>query len=177
MNKPSLTNSEPRYYGLDLVRSIAMLLGIVIHTSIYFMDDQVIWMRKEHFTDPLNQMVVEFIHLFRMQLFFLLAGFFAQMVINRKGLSPFLKDRFKRILIPFVFAVIIFTPLNDFAITCSGQASIMRRILMEQPFLDYLKNIVLYGFLIKTPHVDQIGFGSFWFIYYLACIDPVKVHR
>lgn len=175
MNKPSLTNSEPRYYGLDLVRSIAMLLGIVIHTSIYFMDDQVIWMRKEHFTDPLNQMVVEFIHLFRMQLFFLLAGFFAQMVINRKGLSPFLKDRFKRILIPFVFAVIIFTPLNDFAITCSGQASIMRRILMEQPFLDYLKNIVLYGFLIKTPHVDQIGFGSFWFIYYLILIYAAHV--
>ena len=70
-----------RYHGLDLVRAIAMMLGLVIHVSIFFMDDQGYWMMGERFPDSFNKTVVEFIHLFRMQLFYLIAGFFAMLVI------------------------------------------------------------------------------------------------
>ena len=63
-------NKTQRYYGLDIVRSVAMLLGLVIHVSVFFMDGQGFWMRGEHVTEPFNKMIVEFIHLFRMQLFF-----------------------------------------------------------------------------------------------------------
>ncbi len=163
-------NKTQRYYGLDIVRSVAMLLGLVIHVSIFFMDGQAFWMRGEHVTDPFNEMIVEFIHLFRMQLFFLLAGFFAQMAIERKGLALFLKDRTKRILIPFVFALIFLIPLMELVISASGQPSNLRRMLMDQSFMECAKNSVLYGLFSEKYHDDSISFWHYWFIYYMLLI-------
>jgi Acyltransferase family len=37
-------------------------------------------------------------HSFRMELFFLLAGFFAALVIDKRGVSAFIRDRIRRIL-------------------------------------------------------------------------------
>ena len=110
-----------RYHGLDLVRSVAMLLGLVLHVSIFFMEDQRIWMMSQHQTDPLNGLLYSFVHMFRMQLFFMMAGFFAQLVIERKGGHPFWRDRIKRILIPFLFAAIVLVPLHDLVISSCGQ--------------------------------------------------------
>jgi glucan biosynthesis protein C len=42
------------------------------------------------------------LHIFRMTTFFLIAGFFAHMSFHKKGLGGFLKDRLKRIALPFV---------------------------------------------------------------------------
>ena len=168
-------NKNQRYYGLDIVRSVAMLLGLVIHVSIFFMDGQAFWMRGEHVTDPFNEMIVEFIHLFRMQLFFLLAGFFAQMVIERKGLSLFLKDRIKRILIPFIFAVIFLVPLMEIVVSASGQPSNLRRMLMDQSFMECVKSSVLYGLFSEQYHRGFIGFWHYWFIYFMLLMYTAHV--
>ncbi|MEO8003242.1 MAG: acyltransferase family protein, partial [Arenimonas sp.] len=44
------------------------------------------------------------VNMFRMPLFFLIAGFFAHLSFHRQGLKAFIKDRFKRIVIPLVTA-------------------------------------------------------------------------
>ena len=39
------------------------------------------------------------IHMFRMQLFFLLAGFFACLLVRKRGVGSFLRNRFFRIAV------------------------------------------------------------------------------
>ncbi|MCX6869994.1 MAG: acyltransferase family protein [Verrucomicrobia bacterium] len=160
-------NKTNRYYGLDLIRSGALLLGLVIHVSIFFMDDQGLWMMGEHLTDPFNRLIVTFIHLFRMQLFFLLAGFFAQMVIEKNGILKFIEDRKKRILIPFLFAIVFLVPIHHLIISAAGQPSLVRKILMEKPILECVNSVLLYGGFSKNSVLDFIGFWHYWFIYYL----------
>ena len=63
-------SSQERYHGIDLVRSVAMLLGIVIHVSVFFMDDAFPFVLGERYTDPVNRLIVEFIHLFRICLLY-----------------------------------------------------------------------------------------------------------
>ena len=98
--------SDIRYHGLDGLRAFAMLLGIVLHATLpYFASgawpQNSYFMYGDNFSEPLYALF-EFIHVWRMPVFFLLAGFFANLVIARRSLTYFSKDRFKRIVLPLV---------------------------------------------------------------------------
>ena len=43
-----------------------------------------------------------FLHLFRMPLFFVVAGFFAAMLVARRGIGGLFRNRVRRIALPFV---------------------------------------------------------------------------
>ena len=166
-------SSQERYHGIDLVRSVAMLLGIVIHVSIFFMDDQFPLVLGERYTDPVNRLVVEFIHLFRMQLFILLAGFFAQLVMDRKGLSHLVRDRLKRIVLPFIIGVILFIPFHNLVFGYLGMPGPYRTVMGDLSFSEHFKTLFLWGAFTDKPALPVIGFWHFWFLYYLIILYTV----
>ena len=99
-----------RYHGLDLLRSVAMLLGLVIHAPLIYYTPELA--REFQFFGSVpsaglgTDFAVLWIHAWRMPTFFLLAGFFAVLVLQRKNLAWFARDRAVRIgLTMFVFMV------------------------------------------------------------------------
>lgn len=95
---------QERLHALDAVRGIALLLGIVLHGTMSFMPGIAatgLPMVDQSQSDTLG-IVFYLIHVFRMSAFFLIAGFFAHLVYHRRGVKEFVKDRSKRILVPFV---------------------------------------------------------------------------
>ncbi len=110
-----LVSTPPqRLHGLDALRGIALLLGLVVHASMAFLPGaQYFWIT--HDPQPSAALGLAFYvpHMFRMVLFFLIAGFFGRLALQRIGTRTFIKDRWKRItrilLIgwPLVFAGII----------------------------------------------------------------------
>ena len=50
-------------------------------------------------------------HIFRMSLFFFVAGFFARMLFHRRGPRGFWLDRTKRILVPLVAGWVVLAPM------------------------------------------------------------------
>jgi glucan biosynthesis protein C len=52
------------------------------------------------------------IHVFRMALFFLIAGFFAHLLFHRRGLKSFVRDRTNRILWPMLLGWALLAPLT-----------------------------------------------------------------
>ena len=100
--KPTHTSADRVHY-LDNLRATAMMLGVLLHAGLaYAHPAQSIWIA----TDPSSSVTIDasiwLIHLFRMGLFFLLSGYFAKLVIERKGTRKFLWNRFVRIVVPFV---------------------------------------------------------------------------
>lgn len=99
---------ETRYHGLDLLRAVAMLLGLVLHAPLVLTVPEVFAEVLPEATatppepDAWVWMIVIWIHLWRMPLFFLLAGFFAALVIDRKGWRAFAADRAVRIFAALV---------------------------------------------------------------------------
>ncbi|MEP4197167.1 MAG: acyltransferase family protein [Aliishimia sp.] len=99
-----------RYHGLDALRAFAMLLGLVLHASQVYMRPDFLNLFAPWVTTPapaataLTDMTAIWIHLWRMPAFFLLAGFFAQMMLERRGTWAFLKDRFVRIFLVLILA-------------------------------------------------------------------------
>ena len=161
--EPSQTNR--RYHDLDFVRAAAMLLGLVIHVCIFFMPPpRYFWGSGEYYGDPLNLQFASFIHLFRMQLFFLLAGFFAELVIDRKGLFHFISDRSKRVLLPLFAAIVLILPLSFLLI--GTDKYYYRNTDDELSIFSIVKTFILFGLFDSTKPISDTLI-HYWFVYYL----------
>src|SRR5262245_46844687 len=97
--------SAERFHSLDALRAFALLLGVFFHSLMAYVLPSGIWAVGT--TAPSTPLLwfVYYSHCFRMELFFLLAGFFARVVIQKRGVSSFLRDRATRIALVFVVAL------------------------------------------------------------------------
>lgn len=99
-------------HALDAVRAFAMLLGLVLHGAISFLDRvPPFWVTEDLHRSKLLSAMVFTITTFRMQLFFVLAGFFARMLVERYGLRGFVVHRGRRIVVPYVLGCLTIVPL------------------------------------------------------------------
>ncbi len=142
-----------RLHDWDALRGIMMLLGIVLHAGLSFVDYPVLdfWPYKFSKTNIFFDFIVTVIHLYRVPVFFIIAGFFMTKQLDKYGQKKAIVKRIKRILVPFVVAMLFITPWVIYAFATLMQG------LDEITFvgvLDYWRLSLHY-----TVH--------FWFLYYL----------
>lgn len=99
--------SPERLHALDAVRGFALLGGVVFHASLAFMPGAPVWLVTDASRSAPVAVVSFTLHMFRMTTFFLVAGFFGRMLVERLGSKAFLRNRLKRIGLP----LILFWPL------------------------------------------------------------------
>ncbi len=104
-------SGDPRRTDLDVLRVVAMLLGIVFHSFMSFMPGP--WPVQDSRQNDLFFIPVAAIHMFRMPLFFLLSGFFAMFILRKQGLRGMLRHRARRILLPLLLALITIVPVSN----------------------------------------------------------------
>jgi ABC-type multidrug transport system ATPase subunit len=103
---------QERLHALDTVRAFALLAGIVLHAAMSFMPGLAAFgFPADSSQSPALQIVFYVIHVFRMPLFFFLAGYFAHLTFHRQGAAGFTRDRAKRIALPLVVGWVLFGPL------------------------------------------------------------------
>ena len=103
-----------------------MFLGLVFHASITYLSDlpeDVPWPYQDERTSPFFDWLIDFIHVFRMPVFFLVAGFFAVYLIRTRGTKEFLRHRWSRIGVPLIFGWLAIAPLMAGAVLYAGQFS------------------------------------------------------
>ena len=107
-----LSEKNERYHGLDLLRGFAMMLGLLMHANLAYKTPEIaegmgIPAIKLEEIPVWIDLTESWIQLWRMPLFFVLAGFFGCMILQRRGALGFLQDRLLRIgLTLLVFASI-----------------------------------------------------------------------
>jgi len=100
MQHPSLTTD--RVHGFDALRGLALLAGIALHLSMTWLPGaDKFWITHEDGSIT-AALLFWFIHTWRMLAFFVLAGYFGRMLLMRLGHLGFLRDRARRIAIPFL---------------------------------------------------------------------------
>ena len=147
-----------RYHGLDGLRGLAMLLGIVLHATVpYFSrlyEFEFIWPADDD-QSVLLALVFDFIHSWRMPVFFLLAGFFAHLVLDRRSTSMFVIDRLKRVALPLVLfgavMAVIIPPIWLYGWSGSFSLETFRGVLADRQDLDSSGDLIAH----------------LWFLYYL----------
>ena len=143
-----------------------MLLGIVLHASVPYFSRiggfEHIWPADDD-QSVLLFLLFDFIHAWRMPAFFLLAGFFAHLVLDRRSTSVFVLDRLKRIALPLVLfgavMAVIVPPIWVYGWYGVISLDILRDVLADRRDLDSSGELVAH----------------LWFLYYLLLMYAVLV--
>ncbi len=128
---PPPSGREERVHALDNLRAVAMLLGIVLHAALSFMTLPIPWVARDVSGRPEFDLLVGLIHGFRMQLFFFLAGFFGHLLWHRHGAGEFLRQRGKRIGVPFLIGMVTLMPLT-LAVWGWGNPQLAEEVAQQQ---------------------------------------------
>ncbi len=161
------TLAPKRLDYLDAVRAFALLLGIVFHASLSFMPIYIGWAVMDISTSSLVSIFVLISHSFRMELFFLIAGFFSHMTFHKKGSRTFSKTRIVRIAIPWIVGWFILKPLVVSGWVMGGES--MRG---DVNILSGLK----IGFQsLNTLPTGILAGTHLWFLYYILIITAAAL--
>src|SRR5262245_30620705 len=74
--------TEGRLHALDALRAGALLLGVLGHATISFFPDPS-WVADDRDTSAVLLVAFFVAHIFRMSLFFVIAGFFAHLLLQK----------------------------------------------------------------------------------------------
>lgn len=161
----STTTPDSRLNDLDAVRAFALLLGVVFHASLSFMPIFIGWAVMDVSTSDWISIFVLVSHSFRMELFFLIAGFFSHMTFHRRGRGVFLASRLVRIGIPFVVGWFVLRPLIVSGWVMGGQ-SLRGDVDVIAGLAEGLRSLAsLPAGLFLGTHL--------WFLYYLLLVTAL----
>ena len=104
-----LGERPPRRNDIDWLRIAAVLLLIPYHTARCFNWDEDFYVKNDPSWQP-AQRFVEFVNPWQMSLLFLLAGAGTWLAFRHRGPGEYVGERAKRLLIPFVFGLIVIVP-------------------------------------------------------------------
>jgi glucans biosynthesis protein C len=164
--------AKERIHYLDNLRAIAMLLGVLLHAGMAYGDPiQQVWLATDIESSRTIDCTISFIHLFRMALFFLIAGYLGRSMIERKGAREFIKNRLLRLVVPFM----IFWPLLLMAM---GLTIWIGLGYIREP--KGLLGLVVHGSADPAINAmlqerDKYPTMHLWFLYYLILFSASAV--
>ncbi len=103
-----------RIYWLDNLRTFLIFLVVLIHVGIVYESSGVgglFWIVYDPSTNNLFEILDLIIDLFVMSAIFFIAGYFSPMSIKNKNGWAFLKSKFKRLMAPWIIAILTLIPL------------------------------------------------------------------
>jgi len=152
-------SSPGRVHYMDNLRALAMFSGVLFHAALAYSPLAHAFIpTADREQSVAVDVCIWFLHLFRMPLFFVVAGFFAAMLVAKRGLGGLFRNRLKRIALP----LLIFWPLVCAALKHSTlhAAATVRN---PSPLLAMIQRLSqTQGLPEQLP-----GTGHLWFLYYL----------
>jgi glucan biosynthesis protein C len=97
-------------HHLDFLRATLMLAGIPYHAALAFSGRS--WGITSPESVPALGILVDFIHVWRMPTFFIIAGVFATLIVQRTGVRQWIRGRLSRLGIPLIFGVLVISPVQ-----------------------------------------------------------------
>lgn len=106
-------HATTREHFWDALRAFLMLLGIPYHVALSYQPGQDFIVHSGEGVPGFPQFAA-LLHLWRMPAFFVIAGYFAMLLLARRDPGAWLKSRFTRLGIPFLTCLVTLVPAMNF---------------------------------------------------------------
>lgn len=157
---------QARRSDIDLLRVVACYLAFPFHSALIF-GLFPYYHVKSAIRSPAFDVFTDFVHQWRMPLFFLIAGWSAYAVLGRRTDRRFLIERVERLLLPLAFGLVTLCPAIKYIERRGGidlQAGGPRfGEAFDGSFLDFLP--YFFG------RFDQLSWSHLWFLAYLMLLS------
>lgn len=153
-----------RYHALDSLRAAMMFLGIYLHAVSFYSPNSGWPFRPPQTTSALDY-TMALIHIFRMPVFYVMAGFFTALLWQRYGLRRAVLNRCWRIVVPFVVGMIVVFPLTMFLVS-----QLHRGWPRSMDF-------ILSGRFLAYAHPLHLWFLEYLIVFYLLAVIAVVAIR
>jgi glucans biosynthesis protein C len=154
-----LHEAQTRLHYMDNLRALAMIGGVFFHAALAYSPIlHNFWLTSDSQQSVLVDVIAWFTHLFRMPLFFVIAGFFVAYLVSKRGMGGMLKNRALRILLP----LIIFLPLCMWAVI-APMLSAAQTVQHKSPVLE----MVAYAMANPGTPPPPPTTIHLWFLYNL----------
>lgn len=155
--------ASSRRYDLDWLRIIAILLLLFYHAGMTFNTWE--WHIKNSETSKIFSIWMLPLHYIRMPLLLFISGAGTQMALSKVTVGRFVTDRFKRLVIPFVFGLAVLGPIMVYFQYMSQFSSYWD---IYKSFFDFIP------FHDGTLNWYHLWFIGYLFVYSLLCL-PVLI--
>lgn len=168
---------KQREYFLDSIRAWLMLLGIPFHLSLIYSAHQ--WHVNSATSSAGFTLFNDFIHAFRMQVFFVISGYFSYMLFLRYPIKRWWKVRVLRVGIPMLAAIPLLTlPQFLMLLSIKGQAETWHLLSGYEKYNAMAWELISHlWFLLVLIVLTTIGMALFKFIAHISgktASDPQK---
>ena len=151
--------AQDRLHYMDHLRALAMLAGVFFHAALAYSPLMApLWPAADRQGSGVVDALAWGLHLVRMPLFFLVAGFFSAWLLQQRGGSGLLRQRIRRVLLPFLLA----WPLVLWAMGASTEWAALN-VQHPSPLLVMVRD------WLRMPDPPRLppGTAHLWFLYYL----------
>lgn len=170
MQPNQIEQNDEHRYDIDALRVIAVILLVFFHTAMIFN----LWVVFHIQNNELSlefALFVRFFNIWHMSLFFFLAGMSTFYALNFRSGKHYLKERFKRLLIPLIFGILIVVPPQVYyerlAWWCETRHS---PINFKGSYLEFYPQ-----FFIPLYPNGNFSWHHLWFLWYLFFISIVAL--
>jgi len=164
-------SSSERYHSLDALRAFALLLGVVFHAAESFIAGHLDWAIVDASPSLSLDIFRHASHAFRMEIFFLIAGFFARLLYHGRGWRGFWRNRLGRIVAPLVVGWFVLYPILVFLWIWGAQKSgNWTRIELPPEYRSLPPWKLAAGFFASGQFVPAFDLTHLWFLHQLTVI-------
>jgi len=155
------TRKYERRYDIDWLRVLAMATIFLYHSGRPF--DAFEWIIMNPEPDLAFTLVNVFVRGWIMPLFFVISGMATYFSLARRSPGQFVRARFKRLMIPFIFGLFVILPVLEY---------------FDVLFHGFHGSFIDFYFSVYFIRVHNSGYkGSYlWYIFWLFVFSLVTVH-
>jgi glucan biosynthesis protein C len=106
-NRPA-SSAVTRYYDNDWLRVFATIVVFLFHAAKPFASD--LWHIKNAQVEPVLEIAVGLVDVWMMPLLFVVSGMSIALSLRSRTAREFVRERLKRLLVPFIFGLIFLSP-------------------------------------------------------------------
>ncbi|WP_207531690.1 acyltransferase family protein [Desertivirga arenae] len=161
MNQNSTLSASPRLYYFDWLRGIAFLILLFVHCAEVFVNWN-FWIKNEETSDLVSFFTAFFLP-WRMPLLFIISGAVVSSSFKRKTVENFLQERFKRLMVPLLFAIFVVIPPQIYFIKKYRGST--------ESFVEFYQSILQFNWHFSPK--GNLHFIHLWYLAYLLVYSLV----
>ena len=153
-------NLNVRRYDLDWLRILAILLVLLFHVGMFFVDWE--WHIKNNETSRAFGYIMSWLHYWRMPLLLFISGAGTVFASAKRTKSEFVLERSQRLLIPLIFSMIAVVPPQIY----------FERINQYSSYLSFYPTVFKF---IPYPIGGSFSWHHMWFVLYLLLFSLIAI--